>query len=186
MNAGMYKIMIRKWCVYVELIHEDMRKLLSCNDHISGKTVVLCFVLLIVSTGLNAQVKQIAKLPKIADTGILERKDYSCILIIVTDASFAGGQEGFKKYIDKQLVIPSDTPNGTAIVSFAVEKNGAIVDVCIFRKLNPMADQEALRLVTFCPKWSPAIDGGRVYKQKFLATISFDPLDKNHHFSIVK
>ena len=75
--------------------------------------------------------------------------------------SYPGGVEAMKKFITDNLRYPQGEKNreGRVVVSFVVERNGALTDLEILRPLSPAFDAEALRVVKAMPRWNP----GRQY-----------------------
>lgn len=83
-------------------------------------------------------------------------------------ASFPGGQEAFEKWIDDNLIFPSEMKNvhGNFLVfgSFTVNKDGSIEDIRINRTKNEYFIKEVKRLCEIMPKWIPAKLGGKVVR----------------------
>lgn len=75
--------------------------------------------------------------------------------------SYPGGVEAMKKFITDNLRYPQGEKNreGRVVVSFVVERNGALTDLEILRPLSPAFNAEALRVVKAMPRWNP----GRQY-----------------------
>ena len=75
--------------------------------------------------------------------------------------SYPGGVEAMKKFITDNLRYPQGEKNreGRVVVSFVVERNGALTDLEILRPLSPAFDAEALRVAKAMPRWNP----GRQY-----------------------
>ena len=72
---------------------------------------------------------------------------------------FKGGQEALRKYLEENLVYPEkarkDSIEGKVIVSFVVEMDGSLTEIEILKSVNPLLDQEAIRVVRQMPKWEP-------------------------------
>lgn len=49
---------------------------------------------------------------------------------------------------------------GTVIVSAKVDHAGALHDIKIKQSINPELDKEAIRIVTYMPRWEPAKEEG--------------------------
>jgi len=83
------------------------------------------------------------------------------------EAVFNGGAAGYKKYLLKNLVPPTDiVKTGPVELQFIINKNGRIEDVHILRSLQLTADIEALRVLSEMPNWTPAVQNGKnVYYQ---------------------
>ncbi len=78
----------------------------------------------------------------------------------VTKASFG---ENVMTYIGNNLRYPKDAGNaveGRVLVGFTVQKSGLVSDVHVIESLEPIYDQEAVRLIAQMPPWKPyEIDG---------------------------
>lgn len=95
----------------------------------------------------------------------------------VIDATFPGGDEGFSNYIyiNKKYPEQAQTFNitGDVELSFAVDKYGSVTEVEIIKSLGYGCDEEAVRLLTTCPKWTPGTRSGRPIKLYYTGTITF-------------
>ncbi len=76
-----------------------------------------------------------------------------------------GGEEGLRKYIAKHIEYPSlaqeNSIQGTVFVRFVIEKDGSIGEIQITRGVDPLLDQEAVRVVKSLPKFKPGYQDGR-------------------------
>lgn len=83
----------------------------------------------------------------------------------VQDAQFAGGQEQLSNFFSQHLRYPEKAAvrhiEGTVVVTFTVDAEGAVRNVKIRSGLGHGCDQEALRLVQSLPRWEPATINGR-------------------------
>ncbi len=62
---------------------------------------------------------------------------------------------------------------GTATISFIVEKDGSISNVAVKKTLYPCLDEEAVRVVKGMEKWKPAMCNGKPVRSKFHVPIFF-------------
>ena len=62
---------------------------------------------------------------------------------------------------------------GRVMVSFVVEKNGSVSDVRVLKSVDPLLDNEAIRVVKAMPKWSPGKLNGQAVRVKYTLPISF-------------
>lgn len=62
---------------------------------------------------------------------------------------------------------------GTVFVSFIVEKDGGVSGVKILRGVNSYLDNEALRVITKMPKWSPGQQNGHSVRVQYNVPIRF-------------
>ena len=71
------------------------------------------------------------------------------------DAEPAYGWIAFGQYLEKNKIIPAGAENvtGNVIVSFEVNKKGALNDFKIEQSLSKAHDEEAIRLIKQGPSW---------------------------------
>ena len=88
-------------------------------------------------------------------------------------AQFPGGRDSLKSFMKKNLILPpsSDCFEGSVIVRFIVEKDGSISDVKVIRSIEPLVDDEAVRVVRSMPKWIPAEKDGKAVRSRFLLPV---------------
>lgn len=87
--------------------------------------------------------------------------------------------EGFNKYINDNLVYTSEAKRkritGSVFVTFIINKEGIIVKdrIKIEKGLGYGLDEEAIRLISNCPKWKPASQRGTNVYQSITLPIEF-------------
>jgi protein TonB len=75
---------------------------------------------------------------------------------------FPGGVGAFYKYIGNNYRTPSvQGLSGKIYVNFVIEKDGSIVEVKILRDLGYGTGEEAVRVLSESPKWSPGMQNGQ-------------------------
>lgn len=91
---------------------------------------------------------------------------------------FPGGKKRLKKYLSKNITYPDEAIQnqieGNVIVRFAVEPDGSISNPTIVKGLGYGCDEEALRLVTHMPFWSPGMQGERAVRAYSAVSIMFN------------
>lgn len=90
-------------------------------------------------------------------------------------AQFPGGPDSLKSFIRKNLCYPSedDCFEGSVIVRFIVEKDGSISNVKVIRSIEPLVDDEAVRVVRSMPKWIPAEKDGKAVRSRSMLPVKF-------------
>lgn len=87
------------------------------------------------------------------------------IKLIESAPEFPGGNEELMKFLSKNLVYPEKSRKkgiqGQVIIKFVVDKNGEIINESIFKSVDQLLDNEALRVVKKMPKWKPGIQDGK-------------------------
>lgn len=93
---------------------------------------------------------------------------------VQVEAKFPGGQDAWRKFLERNLNQQTPADNGaapgnyTVTVSFLVDKNGNISQVQALTDPGYGCASEAVRVIQKGPKWTPAIQNGRnvIYRQK--------------------
>lgn len=62
---------------------------------------------------------------------------------------------------------------GRVVVQFVVNADGSISDAKVIRKVAPLMDAEALRVVNAMPRWKPGVKDGKTVAVKYTVPISF-------------
>ena len=62
---------------------------------------------------------------------------------------------------------------GTVVVSFIVNKDGSVANVRVSTSVDPLLDNEALRVMKMMPKWKPGIDKNKVCRTMIAVPVVF-------------
>lgn len=103
--------------------------------------------------------------PNVADTS----GDMDNIIFnrVESEASFPGGDEGWRKYLianlNPDVPVNNRAKKGTyqVVIHFIVRKDGTITDVAGETSFGKGMEQEAIRVIKNGPKWKPASQNGR-------------------------
>ena len=92
--------------------------------------------------------------------------------------AFPGGYTALQKYFDDNIEYPTEAVDngveGTVRVAFTVDENGKLVNAGIDGDAQGYGlDEEALRVVSKMPKWTPGSVGGKPVKTKFVLPVRF-------------
>ncbi len=88
---------------------------------------------------------------------------------------FPGGDIALREYIKENTVYPEEAKakglSGKVFVQFVVNKEGDVVNIKIARGVDPILDNEAIRVIQSLPKWKPGeqskrVDGEKVWVPK--------------------
>jgi TonB family protein len=89
----------------------------------------------------------------------------------------SGGMQGFMKYLMSSMKYPKAARKkgiqGKVFVSFVVDKDGSIIDVEILKGIGGGCDEEAMRVIQECPKWTPAMQRGQPVKVRMSIPLIF-------------
>jgi protein TonB len=105
-------------------------------------------------------------------------EDTKPFLNVEESATFEGGDlNTFRKWVAEHIVYPDvaagNLLDGKVILQFVVGKKGNVEDVKVLRGVDPLLDQEAVRVLQSSPAWKPGRQGGRDVRQQFSLPITF-------------
>lgn len=90
---------------------------------------------------------------------------------------FKGGDAAYKKYLAQHVKYPAEAMKkkiqGSVRIGFTVNPDGSIVNAKVERKVNPLLDNEALRVVKSMPKWIPGKLNGEPVPVKMYVPVNF-------------
>ncbi len=93
------------------------------------------------------------------------------------DPQFAGGNEGLRTFLMKNLHYPSPAQRnniqGRVYLTFTVEPDGSLSNINVIRGIGFGCDEEAVRVMKLMPKWKPGKQSGRAVRVKFTMPIVF-------------
>jgi TonB family protein len=99
-------------------------------------------------------------------------------LLTEESATFLGGDLGkFHLWVLQNLKYPHEALNrklsGSVRVQFTVNESGIIEDVKVVKSVNPLLDNEAVRVILSSPRWKPGRLKGKNAKQIFTMPVNF-------------
>ncbi|PJJ48722.1 energy transducer TonB [Hymenobacter chitinivorans] len=90
---------------------------------------------------------------------------------------FAGGINALRKYMQSNLRYPkqalANAVSGKVFVSFTVQADGSISDVQVLKGLGYGTDEEAARVVSSMPSWTPGRQNSRPVAVRYTLPITF-------------
>lgn len=97
--------------------------------------------------------------------------------IVDQHPQFPGGVIAFNNYIKDNLRFPLQARNRViedkVLVSLIVEKDGSISNIAVMKSLGFGCDEEAIRLISSMPNFSPGVKNGENVRVKLVFPISF-------------
>lgn len=95
-----------------------------------------------------------------------------------TPAVFPGGLQKLEKFLEKHQkqineTLPPNSSDDKVWVKFLVDENGEIQDINVSESLGPTFDEEAIRLYSIMPPWTPATKDGIEIVETVSATAYF-------------
>ena len=97
--------------------------------------------------------------------------------VVEQQPEFPGGTSGLAKWLGDNIKYPAEAAKqgieGRVIVQFVVGIDGTVSNVKLMRPVNPLLDQEALRVVSAMPKWTPGKQDGKPVAVKYTIPVTF-------------
>ncbi len=111
-------------------------------------------------------------------TGIFTPTDEDKVFDVVEQMpEYTGGVEALLKYLAENVRYPKEAEEkglqGRVIATFVVEKDGSISRAEIVKSVDPLLDEEALRVINAMPNWVPGRQNGEAVAVKYAVPINF-------------
>ena len=98
-------------------------------------------------------------------------------MVVEDQPEFPGGTAALLEYLRKNIKYPAicreNNIQGRVLVTFIVNKDGAIVEPEIVKSVNPSLDKEALRVISQMPNWKPGYQRGKPVRVKYSVPVNF-------------
>ena len=98
-------------------------------------------------------------------------------VIVEQMPQFPGGEKEMMKFIHNNLRYPSlaaeNGIQGTVIVNFVVDHEGKITRIKVVRGIGGGCDEEAMRVLSKMPNWSPGRQGGKPVLVSYTVPIKY-------------
>ena len=89
-----------------------------------------------------------------------------------------GGVEKFRSYVGENIKYTSAAVGlglfGKVFVQFTVNEKGRVTDAKILRGIDPLLDNEVLRVVESSPLWTPGKQRGKAVRVTFTMPVNFE------------
>ena len=117
-------------------------------------------------------------LPLFAQKESVPRIDSEGVYLIPDEMpKFPGGMQAMMKYLATNVKYPVEAQkkgvSGRVIIQFVVMEDGTPGQGKVVRGVDPLLDEEALRVVKTMPKWSPGMADGKAVKVRFTIPVMF-------------
>ncbi|MGA1977406.1 MAG: energy transducer TonB [Bacteroidales bacterium] len=101
----------------------------------------------------------------------------SFFLVEVMPLFRGGGIDRFRQWVQARTNYPKEAIDkkikGTVYLTFIVEKDGSISTVTIIQGVNPLLDNEAARVISESPKWTPGQQRGKPVRVRYKIPMNF-------------
>ena len=106
-----------------------------------------------------------------------EPEEEEIFMVVEDQPEFPGGTAALLEYLRKNIKYPAicreNNIQGRVLVTFIVNKDGAIVDPEVVKSVNPSLDKEALRVISQMPNWKPGSQRGKPVRVKYTVPVNF-------------
>ncbi len=104
--------------------------------------------------------------------------DDEVFMIVEEMPKFPGGDDALRAFISENIVYPEDAKNqkqeGKVYVSFIINKEGQVGNVKLIKGTGiECLDNEAMRVISLLPQWTPGRQRGEVVNVSFAVPINF-------------
>ena len=106
-----------------------------------------------------------------------EPEEEEIFMVVEDQPEFPGGTAALLEYLRKNIKYPAicreNNIQGRVLVTFIVNKDGAIVEPEVVKSVNPSLDKEALRVISTMPNWKPGSQRGKPVRVKYTVPVNF-------------
>ena len=106
-----------------------------------------------------------------------EPEEEEIFMVVEDQPEFPGGTAALLEYLRKNIKYPAicreNNIQGRVLVTFIVNKDGAIVEPEVVKSVNPSLDKEALRVISTMPNWKPGSQLGKPVRVKYTVPVNF-------------
>jgi periplasmic protein TonB len=105
--------------------------------------------------------------------------DESFVMVEVMPTFRGGNELKFREWVQRRTYYPKEAIDkkilGTVFITFIIEKDGSVSNVSIVKGVDPLLDNEAVKVISESPKWSPGLQRGQPVRVRFLIPLVFAP-----------
>ena len=106
-----------------------------------------------------------------------EPQEEEVFMVVEDQPEFPGGTAALLEYLRKNIKYPAicreNNIQGRVLVTFIVNKDGAIVEPEVVKSVNPSLDKEAVRVISTMPNWKPGMQRGKAVRVKYTVPVNF-------------
>ncbi|MDR2911319.1 MAG: energy transducer TonB [Bacteroidales bacterium] len=121
--------------------------------------------------------RMIIDIAMVVQTQEKEAEEIEVFSIVENMPEFPGGELALHRFITNTVKYPliamENGIQGKVYVTFVVERDGSVSNIKIFKGVDPLLDNEALRVMRMLPKWKPGTQGGKTVRVSYNVPINF-------------
>lgn len=140
-------------------------------------SVLLLAMLFITANSVYAQTNEAQQETPPQEPVKKEGKRDKVFMEVDKQPEFPGGTTGLKKWLRANIKHPLNLHGkkiqGSVIVNFIVEKDGAVSNVMVDRGMDLLLMKEATRVVSLMPKWKPGELNNKAVRVRYSLPIDF-------------
>jgi protein TonB len=99
------------------------------------------------------------------------------LMVEVMPTFKGGGIEKFREWVFSRTIYPKSASDngiaGTVLISFIIETDGSVSNVELLKGVDPLLDNEAMRVISTSPKWTPGRQRGAAVRIRCQIPITF-------------
>ena len=104
--------------------------------------------------------------------------------VVEKEPEFKGGKNLFYKYFQHTLRYPASAVKnhiqGNVLLTFIVEKDGALTNINVVKGVSDNIDAEAIRILEASPRWEPGEQGGKPVRVQYIIPLNFKLSSKDY------
>lgn len=108
---------------------------------------------------------------------IIEKDDSEVFVVVEEQPEYPGGNPALMRFLSDNIKYPVEAQKngveGRVIVNFVIEKDGRLNEFDVVRGVDPLLDEEALRVLKNMPNWIPGKQRGEVVRVRFTLPVVF-------------
>lgn len=90
---------------------------------------------------------------------------------------FPGGMKSLNRWLSMNIKYPEPAQEmniaGRVYLSFVVDRDGSISKISVTKGVDPLLDNEAIRVINTMPKWKPGLQNGKPVRVAYNIFITF-------------
>jgi TonB family protein len=116
---------------------------------------------------------------KLPENPIYDNSDPTNPVYRVADVmpQFPGGDGELLSFLAKSIKYPKEAQTkklqGRVVCAFTVNKDGSISEMEVVKKVDPLLDAEAVRVIDLMPKWTPGKEKGKPVRVRYTVPVTF-------------